>query len=180
RPPEGFAARDIGSMVEVRRVERFDARTDALWDANKDQSRLAIVRDARYLNWRYADAHDADYELLECVDRGSGALRGIAVVTQRDLVFPRTTFIADWLLPGADVEAMTALIAAAEQRADATSAGALATLFNHLDPRFLGFQHLGFRVLGTGYFQVVIPFTIDDTRFYKDHWYHTLGDSDLV
>ena len=23
-------------------------------------------------------------------------------------------------------------------------------------------------------------FTVDDARFYKDHWYHTLGDSDLI
>jgi len=41
-------------------------------------------------------------------------------------------------------------------------------------------QRLGFSVYGTSYFQVVIPFEQDDARFYKDHWYHTLGDSDLI
>jgi hypothetical protein len=64
--------------------------------------------------------------------------------------------------------------------ASALGAGALVTLFQHRDPRFLGFQRLGFLVYGTIYFQVVIPFDAQETAFYKEHWYHTLGDSDLV
>ncbi|MCR9246452.1 MAG: GNAT family N-acetyltransferase [bacterium] len=181
RPPEGFAERTVSSELEVRSVARFDGATDELWQSLQDQSRLSIVRDSRYLNWRYADAHDVTYELLECRERATGKLRGIAVLNQREWVFPASTmFIADWLVPGDDEDATLALVAAAEQRANKSGSMVLATLFNHLDPRFLGFQGLGFSVYGTAYFQVVIPFTIDDARFYKDHWYHTLGDSDLV
>ena len=75
---------------------------------------------------------------------------------------------------------MVALVATAEQRANALGAVALVTLFQHRDPHFLGFQRLGFLVYGTIYFQVVIPFDQQETHFYREQWYHTLGDSDLV
>lgn len=179
-PPDGFRARAVPSDLEVRTAARFSADTDALWDSLKQQSRLSIVRDAKYLNWRFADAHDATYELCECRERTTGRLRGIAVLTQRDFLFPATSFVADWLVPANDYDVTLALVGHAEQRANAQGSRVLATLFQHLDPRFLHFQHLGFKVYGTSYFQVVIPFSLDDTQFFKDHWYHTAGDSDLV
>jgi hypothetical protein len=180
RPAGGFPPRSSSAELEVRTVARFGAETDALWQRLADQSRLQIVRDARYLNWRYADAHDVRYTLLECRERQSGILRGLAVLTQRDLLLPGTLFLADWLVPSDDYAATAALLAHAEQQANQVAAPVLATLFQHLDPRFLYFQHQGFKVYGTSYFQVVIPFTLDDTLWFKDHWYHTLGDSDLV
>jgi GNAT superfamily N-acetyltransferase len=179
-PPGGFAPRAVPAGLEVRSVARFGPCVDALWDRMRGASQLAIVRDSRYLNWRFADAHDVRYELCECRERATGTLRGIAVLVQRDLLFPRTSFVADWLVPNDDYDATTSLVAHAEARAQALGSGALATLFQHLDPRFLHFQYLGFRVYGTSWFQVVIPFDQQDTLFYKDHWYHTLGDSDLV
>lgn len=179
-PPGGLPARATSADLEVRTVARFAADTDALWTANQNATKLAIVRDARYLNWRFADAHDATYELLECRERHSGRLRGIAVQAKRDFVVPNTSFLVDWLVPADDHDATVALVAHAERRATATGATALATLFQHRDPRFLGFQKLGFLVYGTIYFQVVIPFDQQDTYFYRDEWYHTLGDSDLV
>lgn len=180
RPPDGFPARATSDALEVREVARFDGDTDALWDSLKDQSRLSLVRDARYLNWRFADAHDVVYELLECRERRTGRLRGIAVLTQRDILFPGSTFLVDWLVPADDEDATIALVAAGERRADELGSPVLATLFQHLDVRFLAFQRFGFQVYGTAWFQVVIPFTLDDARFYKDHWYHTLGDADVI
>jgi hypothetical protein len=79
-----------------------------------------------------------------------------------------------------DQDTTVALVAAAEARTNALGAAVLATLFQHRDPRFLTFQRLGFLVYGTIYFQVVIPFDSHETHFYKEQWYHTLGDSDLV
>lgn len=178
--PGGFPVRATSDELEVRSVERFDADTDELWSRVEAESRLAVIRDQRYLNWRYADAHDATYELLACRERASGKLRGVAVVAKREFVIPNTFFVVDWVVPADDQDATVALVAAAEQRANQLGAASLATLFQHRDPRFLGFQKLGFLVYGTIYFQVVIPFDQHDTHFYKNEWYHTLGDSDLV
>jgi hypothetical protein len=179
-PPGGFAPRAASGALVVRQVERFDAAADALWAELAPTFPLAAIRDARYLNWRYADAHDVRYELVECRERATGRLRALAVLAHRDLVMPNTFFVVDWLAAADDHDATVALVAHAEQRATAAGAGALATLFQHRDPRFLAFQRLGFLVYGTTYFQVVIPFDVHETHFYKEAWYHTLGDSDLV
>jgi hypothetical protein len=178
--PGGFRPRATSADLEVRKVDRYDADVDGLWAAFSKETELAIVRDQRYLNWRYADAHDVEYELYECRERSTGKLRGIAVVGKRDFVIPNTCFVIDWMVPADDQDATLALVAKAEERASALQASALATLFQHRDPRFLGFQKLGFLVYGTIYFQVVIPFDRHDTHFYKEQWYHTLGDSDLL
>lgn len=179
-PAGGLPDRPSATELEVVEVSRFDATADELWAAFAPTTALAAIRDARYLNWRYADAPDLRYELLECRERATRRLRGLAVLAQRDFLHPNTCYIVDWLCPAADVDAAIALVAAAERRANALRAAALATLFQHRDPRFLQFQRLGFLVYGTVYFQVVIPFDRHETEFYKEQWYHTLGDSDLV
>lgn len=180
RPPGGFPVRGSSRELSVRRVARFSADADALWAEFAKTTQLSAIRDARYLNWRYADALDASYELVECREARTGSLRGLAVMAARDFVLPNTYFLVDWLVPADDHDTTSALVAAAEARATELGAATLATLFQHRDPRFLHFQRLGFLVYGTIYFQVVIPFDTHDTHFYKEHWYHTLGDSDLV
>jgi hypothetical protein len=176
----GFPPRATAGELEVRRVDRFDADTDALWTAFAPSVQMATIRDARYLNWRFAAAHDATYELWECRERATGRLRGVMVVRHCDFLFAKTTFVVDWLVPADDADATVALVAMAEQRANASGSNALATLFQHRDQRFLQFQKLGFLVYGSVYFQVVIPFDQQETHFYREQWYHTLGDSDLV
>jgi hypothetical protein len=179
-PAGGLPTRASSSELEVATVARYDADVDRLWDSFAPSTQLAVIRDQRYLNWRYADAHDARYELLECRERSTGRLRGIAVLAHRDFVTPNTCFLVDWLAAADDQDTTVALVAAAEARTNALGAAVLATLFQHRDPRFLTFQRLGFLVYGTIYFQVVIPFDSHETHFYKEQWYHTLGDSDLV
>lgn len=178
--PGGFPERATSDDLEVRKVERFDADVNGLWDRFAPETQLAVIRDQAYLNWRYADALDASYELYECRERSSNTLRGITVIAKRDFVVPNTCFLVEWLAPRGDVDTTTAMVAIAEKRATELGANALATLFQHRDPRFLEFQKLGFLVYGTIYFQVVIPFDKHDTHFYKEQWYHTLGDSDLI
>ncbi|MFT6079892.1 MAG: hypothetical protein ACI85K_001044 [Hyphomicrobiaceae bacterium] len=178
--PGGFPKRATSDELDVRKVDRFDADVDGLWSEFSKETQLAIIRDQRYLNWRYADSVDSSYELYECRETSSNKLRGIAVVAQRDFVIPNTCFLVDWMVPQHDVDTTTALVAKAEERASALGANSLATLFQHRDPRFLEFQKMGFLVYGTIYFQVVIPFDKHDTHFYKEQWYHTLGDSDLI
>jgi hypothetical protein len=174
------APRAAPGELEVREVKRFTADVDALWEQQKTTMGLGIVRDARYLNWRYADAHDAKYRLYECRERSTGRLRGISVYTQNDFLRPRTAFLVDWLLPEGDDDATVAMVANAEARGRADGAPVLATLFPQQDPRFLRFQRLGFLVYGTRYFTVVAPFDNRGTLFYREQWYHTCGDSDLV
>lgn len=179
-PPGGLPARPSSDALVVQKVERFAADVDALWARLKDESQLAIVRDQRYLNWRYADAHDAVYDLYECRERSGGALRGVMAYRRTEFLFPDSAKIVDWLCPVDDDDTMVALVAQAERRASETGASVLATMFPQMNPRFLKFQDLGYRVFGTEYFLVVVPCDRHTMRFYREHWFHTLGDSDLL
>lgn len=178
--PDGIPVRSAPAGLVVREVARFGAEVDALFERMKPQLKMAIVRDSAYLNWRYADAHDARYRLYECREAKNGSLRGICVYTVCDFLFPHTAFLVDWLLPEADGDATVAMVAAVEQQANRDGARALATLFPQLDPRFLRFQRMGFLVLGTSYFVVMARHSTRETTWYRENWYHTAGDSDLV
>jgi len=50
--------------VEVRSIDHFDAGADRLWQAARDSVDFARIRDAAYLNWRYADPRSGRREIL--------------------------------------------------------------------------------------------------------------------
>jgi hypothetical protein len=177
---ESLPERSAPAALVVRQVDRFAEDVDALWQRERASMTMAIARDRRYLHWRYADAPDRAYRLFECRERSTGLLRGICVYGVCDFLFPNTGFLVDWLCPAADEDATTAMVAAVERRAAEDRVTALATLFPQLDPRFLKFQRLGYLVYGTSYFLVVAQPVAFDTFFYREQWYHTCGDSDLV
>lgn len=174
----GFTPRSVPVGLEVRQVQRYGADVDALFAALRPGMGLALIRDARYLNWRYAERPDHSYRLYECRD-ASGALRGVCVYTLSDFLHPHTAFLVDWLAPAHDHDAAAAMVGALEHQAVADRANALAAIFNQVDPRFLAFQRLGFLVQGTPYFVVLASFKYD-TLYYREQWYYTMGDSDLI
>ena len=61
----------------VERVTRFDASADELWERAGKGYRVAQVRDASYLNWRYVENPD-DYDRIG--RRRDGRLVGVAVL----------------------------------------------------------------------------------------------------
>lgn len=176
----GVPPRPVPAALDVVEVARYGADVDGLWERMQAELKLAVVRDARYLNWRYADHPDVEYRLLECRERQSGVLRGLAVYALGVWPRPNTAMIADWLLPAEDLDATQALLGRCEALAVADRADVLGTILNHVDPRFLTFQRAGFMVLGTSYFVVIKTVPRLDTVYYRDNWYLTPGDSDLV
>ncbi|MEM7203020.1 MAG: hypothetical protein AAF628_22360 [Planctomycetota bacterium] len=177
--PLGLAPRATPEALATAPVARFSADVDALFERLRGGFGLALVRDQRYLNWRYADRPDREYAMFECRERGSGALRGVCVYTVADLMRPGTAFLVDWLAAAEDEEATVSMLAALEAQAVAQGTGVLAAVWNQIDPRFAAFQRLGYQVRGTPYFIVLASFKYD-TIYYRDQWYYTMGDSDLV
>lgn len=171
--------RSVPGAVVVRRVECFDADTTALFTRLEPDLGVATVRDAGYLNWRYAAHPERRYTLFECRERAGGALRGWCVYTTGDVGRPHTSYLVDWLFPADDAEAMVALLAACEDAARTDGTGLLCSVCNPMDPRFLAIQELGYRVRGTPWF-LALRTARYDTVFFREHWHFTLGDSDLV
>lgn len=169
----------IDGTVDVRVVERFDDDADELWERERPRFGAAIVRDAAYLNWRYAD-HPVDYELLEARYNGTGALRGLAVLREGGLD-PSVASLAEWLVPFADDAAESALIDHALQYARERRRTGLVAWFPSAGDHFHRFQtRHEFFARATPYQEQFSAWKEGvDRDWLQQNWYQTMGDIDF-
>jgi hypothetical protein len=173
------APRPVPGDLAVGEVPRIGADVDELFARVRPRLGLASVRDRLWFDWRYAARPDGAYRQLECRERQSGRLRGVAVYGVGNLLRRHTSYLVDWLQDEDDHDAMVAMIGACEAFARQDGTGMLCSTWNHVDPRFLAMQELGYRVRGTPWF-VVLATPCFDTFFFREQWYFTLGDFDLM
>ncbi len=95
----------------VREVAGFDARFDRLWDEAAADFPIAVVRDAAYLNWRYAMHPTLRYHILAAEQ--NGRVMGFAVLSPRDFERSRALALAELLSAPGALDAGMALLAAA-------------------------------------------------------------------
>lgn len=57
-----------GQLIDL---ERFDQRTDAVWDAAKADFDFAVVRRQGFLNWRYADPRAGRFVIRAAIEDGN-------------------------------------------------------------------------------------------------------------
>jgi len=89
----------------VARVAELPADVDALWESARNGSRLTVIRDRAYLEWRWSVVPFGGVVLLRASD--GRATRGLAVLqddARRDHVY-----LADLLCAQGDVDAFSAL-----------------------------------------------------------------------
>lgn len=141
----GELARAREPALVVRPVPRFGSEVDALWGRVRRELTLAVERDARHLNWRYAAHPEVEYLLLEARDAASGALRGAAVARAGGLD-PTTAVLCDWIVPLAELDTARALLAALGTWAAERDLGQIVTWFPEGVAHFVALQDLGFRV----------------------------------
>ncbi|MFC1966412.1 GNAT family N-acetyltransferase [Chloroflexota bacterium] len=56
--------------VEIKRTSSFDDRIDEFWGKASANLKVAVVRDKKYLNWRYVDKPGHDYTIYLAERRG--------------------------------------------------------------------------------------------------------------
>lgn len=177
-PPSEASADARSDACTVAPTAHFSAEVDELWARCAGELGTATVRDARYLNWRYAAHPDVEHVLLEA--RAGGALRGLAVLRAGG-PDPRLFSLMDWLVPAAEREAERALLAhalAEAQRRALPYLGAWVPLSLPLAWRWQ--EDLGFLVKGTPYQECYRAWGSGLRRRWLDeHWHQTLGDIDF-
>jgi len=98
----------------VARLRSFDQRTDALWDAARSCFDLATIRDATYLNWRYADRRAGRRLLLGQLDRDHA--QAYAVFQPAGSTLQLSDLLVHPDHPRAGVEVLRAGVAVGRQR----------------------------------------------------------------
>lgn len=166
--------------VETHRADRFGADVDELWKTCSAEVNTGTIRDAWYLNWRYADHPDVQHVLLEARDEAGGGLRGVAVLREGGYQ-DEVVSLMDWLAPLKDVDAEAALLERALEETVRRGKRYLTCWFPATMPQFQRFQ------LQHDFFVVATPFQVcyrSWVRTYKRrwldrNWYQTMGDIDF-
>lgn len=172
-------ARTRPLRAQTRVVRRFDAAATDLWKRVSPKLDLSVVRDASYLNWRYASAPHVRYSatLLE----REGRLDGWAVFRHVQEPLGRVTLLVDLLADPDDEAGVAALLRRVDREARAADSDKIRAFMLHA-----GFRRVLKR---SGYFQVkswlrmvakLNAVAVPDA-FYRhtDRWHVTLGDSDV-
>jgi hypothetical protein len=174
-----FAAdvRDIGGELDdpgVIELERFDRRFDWLWEDIKDATPVSVVRNQRYLQWRFVENPENRYRIFAYQDRAT--LAGYAVAKR----YQDQLHMVDILCR--DPETGVRLT---RRVARAASAQGVPVVSAWLNPG-LGLHHelerLGFQPRGpVTYFCVLALDPAPGLRGAYDfqNWYLTMGDSDV-
>jgi len=84
RPRETAGFRMAYHSYRVRMVREFDARFDQLWERCRNEHPISVVKDVKYLKWRYLDRPDGQHQVLTVEDQGK--LKGYAVLWCGDLL----------------------------------------------------------------------------------------------
>jgi len=103
--------RGFGSLpegVQLREIAWFDDGADRLWERTRETFDYAVVRDGRYLNWRFCDPRAGVYE-VRGAERPDGELAGYVVVG----AIGEGAQIVDLLAEPGNTGALRALIGAA-------------------------------------------------------------------
>lgn len=173
-----FIARSRPLEAQIQPIRHFDERFTELWERVKPAFGLSVRRDARYLNWRYAEPPHVRYSMAAL--KRDETVGGYAVYRHVQEPRGRATLLVDFLADPNDVAGLQTLLRWVDREARAADSDKIRTLA----------MHAGFRqaLRQSGYFNVAsdVDFTVKingldvGPRFYEnpDTWHVTLGDSD--
>jgi hypothetical protein len=164
----------------VRRVARFPRGVDRFWDTSvRPEAGVAIARDQRYLNWRYADCPDVDYALLVAQSRLTGRTHGVAVLRFgwfAESVAP----LCELLVPSGSREALALLLGACHDLARERGLGSVLAWM----PRGTALHPA---LLDLGFVEEDTPFLLTQIAdanaargaAMRARWSYSMGDSDI-
>jgi len=182
-PPGEGAEFDVAHDLTVGVVEDIPADIDALYEAVAVDKKCWLVRDRLYLDWRYRQIPGDDYRFVEV--RREGRLAGFAVVRPVHELIPDVCSIADWLAPQGDDAVLDGLLEGARRLGDDANRRRLMAVFADPSWEYAALLARGFEIEPSGdtlerrltYLITGTPIT---EEFLAEHWWYTLGDSDLV
>lgn len=178
-PVVRVVARNEPLREEVEVVRRFDARLDRLWERLAGRFSLAVRRDSRYLNWKYAEPPHVRYTsaLLRRGENVDG------YVVYRHLREPqgRVTQIVDILADPADERGIKTLARWVDREARMDDSDKIRCHVTHAAFRRV-LRRSGYFVVKSGIdLTVKVNAASVPKGFYEsvDDWHITLGDGEM-
>ncbi len=160
-------------LYELLPLAFDDIRIDRLWDEAKDQFRLAVIRDRKYLSWRYGENPLFSYEIWGLKKRWSGDLLAVAVIKKErsekllimDMVFKKD------MLP--------VLLAKVENMAYSEGKKKLSLWAPRQIRDILWDRGFSFLTTGTTLPRAMHPLTLSKNEV-SENFFYTMGDTDYL
>lgn len=163
----------------VEEPARFGSEVDRLYERCSAAWLASTIRDAAFLNWRFADHPFRRYRLL--VVRDGQELRGMAVYRAGLAAQRGLGLLVDWLVLPGDEQATTRLLDAASAHARMDGAAALALSLPVWSPWSLALQERGFLHQPSERLLLVRSSVSRlDMLWLRDNWWMTLADDLLL
>lgn len=163
----------------IERVARLKPSFDRLWHKCRQEFPLAAVRDAQYLNWRYADCPDVTYAILVATDRLTGRSSG-AVVLRLGLPDRPVALLMDWLVPSGQQDLAQMLLDHCHALAMASGLQRIEAWFPEYTAQFHFLRVQGYEPVPTMYHLIARQCTPElSLEWISNNWYYTMGDSDI-
>ncbi len=171
--------------VAVSEADEFDERFDTLFKDSTKKIPTAVIRDRKYLNWRYRMKPAVKYRLL--IAQNDKELLGYIVLRIRNIFAFRTGLIMDFLVKDGSPEILGTLLEKAIDYLRKEGACTSIAILVKDSFYFSLFKNLGFMRLSERFnprrFTLVgklINSEIDREFFYDyRNWFITLGDWDV-
>lgn len=170
----------VEEVVDLRPVDR-------LWLRCQPELPVAIIRDAQYLTWRYSQHPEIQYHVIVVRRRLSGEWVGLAVLrlgVGKELAFlgqdDTSACIVDWLAPTDERLAAWLLLAKCEAIGREHGMRRLHAWFRPGSVHWNFLTARGFQPESTPMYLTARPGIEGlSLEWAKEHWYYTMGDSDL-
>lgn len=81
--------------ITIKNIEKFDKEFDRLWDNVKNEITIGVIRDSKYLNWRYIQKPENDYTILSIYEQSE--LKGYIVLKIEERFNLKIGFVVDIL-----------------------------------------------------------------------------------
>lgn len=153
------------------------AEAAALFERHLGQVEFGLWRDEAYLSWRYAPRAGVSYGALAA--RRGTELVGVLIYRLGWMGQPIVPLV-DWIGPGDDSAALAGLTAAAGRLCREAGGRRLETWLTPAARQHAALSALGFGTEDTRFNLCIMTFGSGfDLAWAKDHWFFTMGDSDI-
>jgi len=178
QPIFGLRIKDVRSdNLDIRTVESFDSSFDELWSTIAKSRTASIIKNAAYLNWRYATCPDRLYRCLAAYRRKK--LEGFVIM--RTIGPRRGSVLFELLARDDNPEIMKALLLHASRELGMERIGHITALFSAGSVAAAVLKEVGFKSWGTRLWSMHMVIAPNPPRVsYPDlnlkSWDFSLGD----
>jgi len=169
----------------IKRIYSFDSRFDSLWKEASQGYNIGLVRDEKFLNWRFTDKPAEDYFIFSAEKRGN--VLGYIILKNAELFNLSLGLVVDMLAIRQD-DIIDSLIAKAIEHFHDQKVGVVGCLMLKHSPYFKALRRAGF---------IAVPKALSPKKFYFGvqvkpgvlsdkvvnnpvNWFLTFGDLDIA